>query len=144
MSKYIPAAIKYTPTTAKQINYHGTPKVGPQEHLTWNHEEPPKFYVPRYQFTLMPYTDPHGPNLSLHPVTHQYCIHNKYWGNKLTRTTNICVADWYTQTYEGGKLLPTTQGLPWEKPHTCALHDWRVVVAPSGKTGTFFHLSRVS
>ena len=40
----IPKAINYILNTTKQSNDPGIPQVGPQEHLTWYHEDPCKYF----------------------------------------------------------------------------------------------------
>ena len=42
----------------------------PQEHLTWNYEDPPKVRVPHPKFTLIHNTKHRGPHLDRHPVGH--------------------------------------------------------------------------
>ena len=74
----------------------------PQEHLTLNHEEPHKGHVPYYKFTLIHNTTPHGTKLDRHPVPHQDCIHTRYLGKKLPRTTNGRGTDGEMQNHEGG------------------------------------------
>ena len=93
--------INYTPTTTKKSNYPGTHQVFPQEHLTWNYEDPPKCYAPHSQFTLMHYTYPHGPLLVHHPVSHQDCIHTSDLGNKMPHPTNRRKTYGRMQAHEG-------------------------------------------
>ena len=102
MSKYIPMDVKYTPTTTKQSNAPVTTQVGPQEHLTWNHEDPPKGHYPHFQSTLIHYNNHHGPHLARHPVTHQHCIHTRDLFNKILHPTKRRGTDWQTHTQERG------------------------------------------
>ena len=60
----------------------------PQEHLTWNHEDPPKVHVPYSQFTLVHNTTPRGLHMARHPLPHQDYIHTRYLGNKIPHLNN--------------------------------------------------------
>ena len=71
LSKCIPKAINYTPTTTNQSNTPEITPVGPQEHPQWHHEEPPKYIAPHLQITIIHYTTNHGPHLARHKLPHQ-------------------------------------------------------------------------
>ena len=53
ISKRIPMAINSTPTSDKKTNAPGTPKVGPQENLTWNHEDYPEDTPPNLKISFV-------------------------------------------------------------------------------------------
>ena len=74
----------------------------PQEHRTWNNEDPPKDIFSRPQITLANYTPNHGPHLSRNSVTHQDRIYSRYLENQLHDTTDGRRTDGRTQMNERG------------------------------------------
>ena len=71
-SKCIPKDINFTPTTSKHRNAPGITQMVPQEHLTWDHEYPPKDHVPHPKITHLDNSTPHCTDLDRHPVPNQY------------------------------------------------------------------------
>ena len=49
-------ATNFTPTNANQVNNHDTTQMDPPEHLTWDHEYPPKGHFPCSQLIITHYT----------------------------------------------------------------------------------------
>ena len=102
LSKFTPKAINSTPNTSKQSNDPSTTKVGPQEHRSWNHEDPTEDIPPHPQITLAHYTPHHGPHRYRNALTHQGCIYSSDTENKLPDHTNRRGTDGKTQTLKGG------------------------------------------
>ena len=76
--------------------------MGPTEHLTWNHDDPPEGHAPYSKFILIHYNNPHVPQLERHPVPHKMFIHSRDFGNKMPYTTHIYGTGGQTKMQEGG------------------------------------------